>query len=346
MFPAAKPSRSNDSTRKIESRTRAKTVALQALLVCMTLAAYLPAMRAGFIWDDDAYVTENQTLRWIRGSASAALLVALGTVTGLQARIYRNPETLWQDTIRKNPACWMAHENLGVYYASQGRLDDAISRYSEALRLRPDDANLRHDLGTALARQGRYPEATAQLFIALRLRPEFYEAQYNLGISLLQQRRYAEAIPHLTEALHLKGDDPQAHYMLAKACAGVGRVAEAVQHYRVALTFQSDWPVAMNDLAWLLATDEDPKTRRGDEAVRLAKRACELTGYRDVNYMDTLAAAYAEAGNFAEAVKIGQSTLDLARSTNQDAKSLADYWSRLARYRQGIPYRDRPTSGR
>ena len=277
---------------------------------------------------------------WIKWTAFAILLFVLGTITWRQGAIYRGPETLWQDTIRKNPTCWMAHENLGVYYARQGKLVDAVFQYSAAVRLRPDDPNVHHDLGTALARQGKNVEAIEQFNEALRLRPQFYEAQYNLGLSLFSQRRHAEAAEHLKEALRLKGDDAEAHHTLAQALSNTGNMSEAVQHYRSALALKPDWPLAMNDLAWLLATAKDPKIRNGTEAVGLATQACKMTGYRDVNCLDTLAAACAEAGNFAEAVRIGQLTLELARSSTQDATLLEEYQSRLNLYLQGVPYHE------
>jgi tetratricopeptide (TPR) repeat protein len=283
---------------------------------------------------------------WIGWSASAALLLALGTVTWQQTAIYHDPLSLWQDTIRKNPACWMARENLGVYYAGQERYEDAVSCYFVALQLHPDDADTHRDLGIAFTHQRKYPEATEQFKIALRLRPDFYLIDYNLGVSLFLQQRYAEAVPPLTEALRLRGNEAEIHHMLAQAYGNIGRFDEAARHYREALSFHPDWSVAMNDLAWLLATSEEPKIRDGAEGVRLAKRACELTGYRDVNNLDTLAASSAEAGNFAEAIRMEQATLELGRSSNLNAAQLRDFQNRLELYRKNLPYRDHATSAR
>jgi Flp pilus assembly protein TadD len=280
---------------------------------------------------------------WAKLAAAGLLCVVLSVLTWKQGEIYRSQETLWQDTLRKNPACWMAWENLGVYYAGQGRLDDAAASYSEALRLRPNDANIHCDIGTALFRQGRFAEADAYFYTALRLRPLFYEAQFNLGMSLFSQKRYAEAARYLQQALQLKGDEAEAHHILGRAMANLGDPRGAVQHYRQALALNPKWPAAMNDLAWLLATAQDPEIRSGAEAVRLARLACDSAGYHDPNYLDTLAAACAEAGDFPEAVRVVQMALEMGRSSKQAASALQAFQDRLNLYLLGKSYRDQAT---
>jgi Flp pilus assembly protein TadD len=180
----------------------------------------------------------------------------------------------------------------------------------------------------------------------MRLRPDFYLIHYNLGVSLFMKQRYAEAVSPLTEALRLQGNEAEVHHLLAQSYGNIGKFDEAVRHHREALFFRPDWAVPMNNLAWLLATTEAPKIRDGAEAVRLARRACELTGYRDVSNLDTLAASFAEAGNFAEAIRMEQVTLDLGRSSKLNAAQIRDFQDRLALYRKNLPYRDHATSAR
>ncbi len=92
----------------------------------------------------------------------------------------------------------------------------------------------------------------------------------------------------------------------------------------------------MNDLAWLMATCKDTKTRIGQEPVRLARMACDATRYREVNYLDILAAANAEIGNFPEAVRIGRLAIDIAVSLNPDNSLMEAY--RQERYSRHLPY--------
>jgi len=283
---------------------------------------------------------------WLSWAVSSLLVAGLGFLTWQQGTIYRNPESLWLDVVSKNPACWMAYENLGVYYARQGKLDDAIFQYRHALRLRPDEAGIHHDFGTALARQGRYSEAQEQFHAALRLQPRFYEAEYNLGLTSISLRNYAEAAQHLQAALQIKGDEPEGRHLLAQAWVNLGEYPLAVQQYREALRLRPDWPEAANDLAWLLATAPMEGVRNGAEALRLATRVCELTSYNETNYLDTLAAAFAEAGDFSEAARIGKMALESARTSGLDASILEAYQNRLNLYLQHIPYREQRSGSR
>src|SRR6185436_842623 len=92
---------------------------------------------------------------------------------------------------------------------------------------------------------------------------------------------------------------------------------EAVEQYRAALELASNAPVILNNLAWMLATHPDATIRNSEEAVRLATRACELTGHKEPMFIGTLAAAYAEAGRFDDAVRTGNEAADLAESLRQ-----------------------------
>jgi Flp pilus assembly protein TadD len=96
-----------------------------------------------------------------------------------------------------------------------------------------------------------------------------------------------------------------------------GRIEEAIQHYREALNVDSNNPVVLNNLAWILATTSKPELRNGEEAVRLATKAVELTDRRLPRFIGTLAAAYAEAGQFSKAAQIAQTARVLAILANQ-----------------------------
>jgi tetratricopeptide (TPR) repeat protein len=91
-----------------------------------------------------------------------------------------------------------------------------------------------------------------------------------------------------------------------------GRMKKAVQHYRAALDSMPDYPVVLNNLAWILAANPRPELRNGPEAVRLATRAVELTGHQEPIILGTLAAAYAEAGQFAKAIETAEAARKLA----------------------------------
>ena len=121
------------------------------------------------------------------------------------------------------------------------------------------------------------------------------------------------------------------------------RPRQAAKHYAEAIRLQAEYPDALNNLAWIRATSEDRRLRNGPEAVRLAQQACQLTGRREVGALDTLAAAYAEAGRFAEAVQTARDALDLAMQ--QDKPALAEsIQARLRLYEAGTPFHESPPS--
>jgi tetratricopeptide (TPR) repeat protein len=144
------------------------------------------------------------------------------------------------------------------------------------------------------------------------------------GLYLAGQQRYAEAMENFSRALQLAPDDAEAHCHLAEILsvqAGIlrdeNKAVEAVQHFREALRIRPDFPEALNNLAWLLATSKEPGARDGAQAVQLAERACALTQYQKTVYIDTLVAAYAEAGRFDDAIATAQKARTLAAAADE-----------------------------
>jgi Flp pilus assembly protein TadD len=143
------------------------------------------------------------------------------------------------------------------------------------------------------------------------------------------------------QVLTLRPDGP-AHYNLALALSLQGHSAEALKHYRAAVSLAPSWPTALNDLAWVLATDPAPEHRNGAEAVELAMKACELTQKREPRYLGTLDACYAEAGRFDEAIATAKQTETLAMNCGQ--KQIAEAAAeRRKLYESKQPYRQRPS---
>jgi tetratricopeptide (TPR) repeat protein len=113
----------------------------------------------------------------------------------------------------------------------------------------------------------------------------------------------------------------------------------AVEHYRAALDAEPDLPMALNNLAWILATDPDDSVRNGAEAIKYADRACELSNFRTTRMVGTLAAAYAESGRYDEATSTAQKACDLA-TKNGDAELLKKNQDLLALYLKHLPYHE------
>jgi tetratricopeptide (TPR) repeat protein len=273
--------------------------------------------------------------------------------------------------IRLKPDYPQAHNNLGNALASQGKFDQAISHYSEALRIKPEDAEAHSNLANVLASQGRFKEAIDHYSQALQIKPDNFEAHNNLGVVLADQGKFNEAIDHYSEALRIRPDYANAHNDLAVALEKQGRIEEAIdhyyealriepnntithiqlalvwlsqertdkaiEHYQKALSLSPDSTVVLNNLAWILATHENSSFRDGARAVQLAEKACTLSGYKNAISLDTLAAAYAEAGRFHEALQTAQeaSKLAVAEGRVELAKEIE---RRMQLYKAGKPF--------
>jgi tetratricopeptide (TPR) repeat protein len=212
----------------------------------------------------------------------------------------------------------VAHNNLAKLLHTQGRLDDAIAHYSAALESAPGLAQAHNNLGILLLQQGRLVEGTAHLREALRLKPGDPESQVNLAQALAQQHQWAEAADLFAKTVTAATADPHVHCQFAVTLAHLQRTREAMSHYASALLLQPDLVAALDGLSWILATDANPAFRNSVEAVRMAERACELTGRKDAAKLKTLAAAYAEAGRFPEAAATAQTAIELAAQASSN----------------------------
>jgi len=231
-----------------------------------------------------------------------------------------------------------AHINLGCALADQGNKTEGIEHFRAALRLDPDSFDAHNYLGGVLFETGGLDEAVSHLQAALRLEPSRPQVHYDLGKTLSAQGRTREALPCFEAALRLDPDLPDARLALADALVLQERVPEALGQYRRLLRRTPPSPPVLNNLAWLLATHRNPEFRNAAEAVQLAERACAAAP-KSWSYLDTLAAAYAEAGRFPEALAAIQKAITLAEAAGQPDPA-AQYRTRLALYRQQRPFHE------
>jgi tetratricopeptide (TPR) repeat protein len=228
------------------------------------------------------------------------------------------------------------HNNLGNALLALDRVGEAIPEYREALRLAPSFAEAHLNLGTALEATGDAHGAIEQYRLALRLTPDFVAAQKSLGQALKSEGEWDEAAAVLTAALRLDPGNADIHHELARVEQKRGNIAAALQHYREALALGPD-EMVYNNLAWLYATHRNASVRDVAQAVALATRAAELTEFRNPNVLDTLAAAYASAGRFDEAMATTTRAIELAEAAGE--RDLAGVLNeRLQLYRSGGAY--------
>jgi superkiller protein 3 len=245
----------------------------------------------------------------------------------------------YQKTLQINPHYTEGHNNLGSALLRKGNVDEAIVHYQKALQIKPDYAEAHDNLGNALLQKGNVDEAIAHYQKALQIKPNYVEAHNNLGCALLRKDNVDEAIAHYQKALQIKPDYAEAHDNLGSALLRKGNVDEAITHYQKALEIKSDSLNVLNNLAWLLATCPDAHIRDGVQAVKYAERACELTHYGVSPLVGTLAAAYAEAGRFDDAIAAAQKACALAAAAGEQ-DSLEKSRKLLALYRAHQPYRE------
>lgn len=165
---------------------------------------------------------------WAGGGLVVVLAVALGSAAAGRNRDYHSEYSIWSDTIAKRPRNAMAHSDLGTVLRAQGRLDEAVAEYREALRLKPMYPEAHYNLANLLAQQGHAGEAAEHYGAALRMRPDFWEARVNFGVLLLNDGRYDEAVEQFSAALRLNPDDEHARYNLAVTLARQGKMDAAV----------------------------------------------------------------------------------------------------------------------
>ncbi len=232
------------------------------------------------------------------------------------------------------------HDNLGVAFASKRRIEDACSEFLKALEINPRFAECHYHLGVALATSGQVDRALLHLEKAVTINPRLAEAQKDYGRALAIMGDEEQAITHFEKALEVNSDLVEAHLYLGVAlCHVQGRTQEALAHWREALRVDPNYAPAMNEAAYVMATSTDPADRNGAEAVKLAERSVQLSGYRNVEYLDTLGAAYAESGRFPEAIETVRRAIDMANALNQ-AGYIEELQARIRLYGTWTPYRD------
>jgi tetratricopeptide (TPR) repeat protein len=277
--------------------------------------------------------------RAVLGGCATAILMALIFCARTQASYWRNSESLWTHTLACTSDNVIGHINLGRALFKNGNVDEAIAQYQKVLQIKPDSVEAHNNLGIALLREGGVDEAIVHYQRALQINPDSAEAHNNLGNALLQKGKVDEAIVHYQRALQINPDSAEAHINLGDALFKMGSVDEAIPHFQEALQIKPDSLEVLNNLAWLLATSPDAHIRDGVQAVTYAERACELTHYGLIPVVGTLAAAYAEAGRFDDAIATAQKACALATAAGEQAL-LAKNQKLLELYRAHQPYHE------
>ncbi len=233
--------------------------------------------------------------------------------------------------LKHHPDYVEAHINLANVLYAQGRFDQAWAHYQAALRWEPDAADVHFNLANAYRLVGRYDLAIRHYRLALQTAPEHVDAHMNLAIALIGDGQMHRAMAHVRQAIELQPQRANAHALMGDLMGRQGRVDEAIQSLRTARRLGPDEPIILSDLARLLVG----QSRTTAEALALAQRAAELTDRRHAHVMDTLALAYAAAGDFAAADRAAASAAALADEAGQTTFA-QDIRRRQQRYHEKV----------
>jgi Flp pilus assembly protein TadD len=229
------------------------------------------------------------------------------------------------------------HSSIGSILCQQQRWKEGMAHFRKALEVNPDYAEAHNNLGTALALRGSADQAIAEFERAVAIDPTHVEAHFNLAKALGDRGQFDEAAEHYQKVIAVRPSGA-AHNGLGLALAARNRPEEAVAHYQRAIQLSPDDIEPQKNLAWLLATRPEATLHNSAEAVKLAERANRLSGGKQPEVLDTLAAAYAAAGLFPEALVTARKALELAAQQNKRALTEA-LSARIAHYEAGKPYR-------
>jgi protein O-mannosyl-transferase len=210
---------------------------------------YLPCIGviAVFVSTGDKLLGKKAS--WAGFILSVGLLFFLGNITWNQGPVYKDAFSLWEDTIKKNPSAWMAHNNLGKILAATQNTEEAILHYQASIKAKPDYYLPHYNLGIALTQIGRFEEAIAHYRTSIKINPGYFVAHNNLGDTLVKTGDFEEGILQYKTAIKMKPDFVLAHYSLGVALSKTGKYAEAIVHYKTAIKIQPDYFLAHNNLA-------------------------------------------------------------------------------------------------
>jgi tetratricopeptide (TPR) repeat protein len=291
---------------------------------------------------------------------SLGLVLGLGALSSRQSRMYTDLRTLWETTVARNPASFMAHNNLGALDLREGRIEPAIASFERALALKPghihalanlanarlaqgrsaealalfrqvlalspDDAKAHADLGHALETTGAGTDAESHYRRAIALDESLAEGHLLLGRHLLALNRPPEAATHLERALALHDRYAEAHYHLGLVRLAEERPADAETSFRRTLEHAPAHLFALNNLGLLLV-----HSGRASEAANFHQRAAALHPHDpDTRYQ--LARTLLAGGRSAEAIDALHETLRLAPERAPVRLELAQVQIELGRY--------------
>ncbi len=238
--------------------------------------------------------------------AVAAVLVGLlGVLTWQQCGIYQDAETVWNDTLSKNPDSWMALNNRGCVYSNKKDYDRAIRDFDQVIHLKPDYAEAYYNRGIAYGGKGQYDVAIRDYDKAIELKPDYAVAYNNRGIAYGGKGQYEAAIKDFDKAIDLKPDYAEAYNNRGNFLDGTGQYEAAIKDYDKAIGLKPDYAEAYNNRGNVLDSkgQYEAAIKDYDKAIGLKPDYAEAYNNRGI--------AYGGTGQYEAAIKDYDKAIDL-----------------------------------
>jgi tetratricopeptide (TPR) repeat protein len=271
---------------------------------------------------------------------NAEALCNLGTSLSDKGML-QEAETAIRKALELKPNDKEIRLNLGIVLSRRRRLREAAQHYRKALEIDPKFVKAHANLASVLTETGEVDQAAEAYRKLLSLEPRDAHAHFELGRLLLGRNELQEAEDHFAAAIKSQPEVPNAYYYMGRALWLRGQASEGIKYFQRAVEIGPKYVPALNSLAWIYATHPSGQIRNGAQAVVLAERACQLTGQKSAPLLDTLAAAYAEAGSFDQAVTTAAKAKILAEQAGNGPLA-SEIGDRLLLYSAGRPYRAVP----
>jgi tetratricopeptide (TPR) repeat protein len=304
------------------------------------------------------WTVNDLTKRWRRRTVLLTVVAALmlgACVIRTRAEIvyWKNGETLWSRAVAVTQNNFMAHYCLGLIQ-SRTNPEAAMAEYQKSVDAYPDYVDAQRELGLLQGQSGRLAESVIHFEKAIQLNPQNSWAYHDLGLSLFNLGRAGDAVPPFMKAIEVEPQNAKLKDDLGMLLFSNAHGTEAISNFLAtaqsdpvgfgrlldAMQFDTNHVTLINNLALCFATSPDPGLRNGKNAVRLASRACEMTGYQNTICVETLATAYAEDSRFDEAVATAQLACSLATAAGQpDLLKKNQDLLELFRSHQRYPYK-------
>ncbi len=225
----------------------------------------------------------------------------------------------------------------GIARYNLGKLVEAMRDFEHTLEIDPKHGEARYNLAKTLFALRRVEEGVRHLRLAVKANPRDLLTRRELASIAMLRGRPAEAVALLREVVQIDPTLPDTHIELGLQLEANGQTKEAAAEYQEALRLNPQSAESANNLAWLRATAADPTLRDPTDAVRLAEQACTVTKYQSAGHLDTLAAAYAAAGRFDQAIEFAEKSVQIAEAANQIDRARR-MQQRLNQYRRSQPF--------